>query len=262
MAYKVGQKKRNDYSGTGAFSTPVSIAEISHDASIKNLYTDLFSDNQGNISSFKELQIEIGSGGSNRLSTGNVYFLTITLSPSNINKIENQDSDEIDYDYQHFGNIGFKVLLTRNANPGESSDVVIQEIGQGLLQCYYDGNTITGSNTFMYVFSPEEDCDNIVFEINRNKYDIDNFNYYRTLVSESASIQQLSNLIQNGTQQGWQKIGFQSRPGTWIVVNREPIRVGRSGIYELDNKAKITSFMIVPIGGNVSAFLLDYAFQN
>ena len=39
-------------------------------------------------------------------------------------------------------------------------------------------------------------------------------------------------------------------------------RIGRSGIYELDNKTDIRSFMIVPVGGNVNSFLLDYAYES
>lgn len=66
----------------------------------------------------------------------------------------------------------------------------------------------------------------------------------------------------------WLKMGYQSRPGSLIVVNQEPIRVGRSGIFELNNGMKIESFMIASPGGakagnaNIDAFLLDYAYQT
>ena len=62
------------------------------------------------------------------------------------------------------------------------------------------------------------------------------------------------------------KMGFQARPGTLIVVNKSPIRVGRSGIYELNNDTKIYSIMIAAPGGstasNIDAFLLDYAYDK
>lgn len=64
----------------------------------------------------------------------------------------------------------------------------------------------------------------------------------------------------------WIKLGYQSRPGSLIVVNKEPIRVGRSGIYELNNGTKIENFMIAsPNGSNnekIDAFLLDYAYTK
>ena len=34
---------------------------------------------------------------------------------------------------------------------------------------------------------------------------------------------------------GWLKFGYQCRPGSLIVVNKQPIRLGRSGIYEINN---------------------------
>ena len=70
----------------------------------------------------------------------------------------------------------------------------------------------------------------------------------------------LNNIIPNGTT--WKKFGFQSRPGTFIVVNGEPIRVGRSGIYEINNGTKIKSFMIAAPGRNIDAFLLDYLYEE
>ena len=62
------------------------------------------------------------------------------------------------------------------------------------------------------------------------------------------------------------KIGFQSRPGSLILVNNQPIRVGRSGIYEINNGTLIRSFMITAPNGvnseNVDAFLLDYTYNE
>lgn len=64
----------------------------------------------------------------------------------------------------------------------------------------------------------------------------------------------------------WLKVGYQSRPGNLIVVNREPIRVGRSGIFELNNGTEITNFMVTaPLGfdtSKIDPFLLDYAYNG
>lgn len=65
---------------------------------------------------------------------------------------------------------------------------------------------------------------------------------------------------------GWLKFGYQCRPGSLIVVNKEPIRLGRSGIYEINNGTTITSFMIASPRGSenkyIDAFLLDYAYNT
>ena len=67
-------------------------------------------------------------------------------------------------------------------------------------------------------------------------------------------------------EKGWLKFGYQCRPGSLIVVNKEPIRIGRSGIYEIDNGTIIKSFMVASPNGNdndnIDAFLLDYAYNN
>ena len=57
-------------------------------------------------------------------------------------------------------------------------------------------------------------------------------------------------------------MGVQARPGTLIVVNKEPIRIGRSGIYELNNGTKITSFMLTPSDNTEDSFLVDYIYEN
>ena len=83
-------------------------------------------------------------------------------------------------------------------------------------------------------------------------------------VTEDSDICSLVNLVNKND--GWLKIGYQSRPGSLIVVNQQPIIVGRSGIYELNNGTKINSFMIACPNGstasNMDAFLLDYAYEQ
>ncbi len=74
------------------------------------------------------------------------------------------------------------------------------------------------------------------------------------------------NNIMPTNQSSWLKIGYQCRPGALIVINGEPIVVGRSGIYEINNGMQITSFMIASPGGHnsnkIDAFLLDYAYDD
>lgn len=81
---------------------------------------------------------------------------------------------------------------------------------------------------------------------------------------EDGELCELQNIVTES--KGWNKFGFQSRPGSLIVVNKQPIRVGRSGIYQINNGTKITSFMIASPEGSdsskIDAFLLDYTYNT
>ena len=91
-------------------------------------------------------------------------------------------------------------------------------------------------------------------------------------VINKGQICKLINIVDNDKSRSvsrsktWLKLSYQSRPGSLIVINQQPIRVGRSGIFKLNNGMKIKSFMIASPGGalagnsNVDAFLLDYAY--
>ena len=84
---------------------------------------------------------------------------------------------------------------------------------------------------------------------------------------ENGDVCSLNNILSlSKAKKYWIKMGYQSRPGNLIVVNGEPIRVGRSGIYELNNGTKIESFMIASPNGSenekIDAFLLDYAYTE
>ena len=58
----------------------------------------------------------------------------------------------------------------------------------------------------------------------------------------------VNNLLNNNITA--EKIGVQSRPGQLIVVNKYPIRIGRSGIYEVnDGYLKVKYFSIIPSAG-------------
>lgn len=55
------------------------------------------------------------------------------------------------------------------------------------------------------------------------------------------------------------KIGVQSRPGQMIVINKEPIRIGRSGVYEINNGLQVNYFSIIPDNNNIIPnFIVDY----
>lgn len=87
-------------------------------------------------------------------------------------------------------------------------------------------------------------------------------------ILKKGQVCELKNILNSSQSLEWLKLGYQSRPGNLIIINGEPIRVGRSGIFELNNGITINSFMIAAPGGAkegaaaIDAFLLDYAYQK
>ena len=147
--------------------------------------------------------------------------------------------------------------------------------------------------SYSFVFTPSKNYDTLGFRVNRVSYDAiyASSNTARTWLTDDPTdvtmkqretrdgkkdistqgprieineLCELQNIVTEAN--GWNKFGFQSRPGSLIVVNKQPIRVGRSGIYQINNGTKITSFMIASPGGSVNnkidAFLLDYAYST
>ena len=91
------------------------------------------------------------------------------------------------------------------------------------------------------VFTPAADCSSIVFDMVRNEADSEQPRI-ATIVYEELSI--IHNLFTRNINAI--KIGVQSIPGLLMSINEQPIRIGRSGIYELYNDAlRITKFSVV-----------------
>ena len=139
--------------------------------------------------------------------------------------------------------------------------------------------------SYSIVFSPFKEADMLVLQVNRTVYDVlgtpENGNKGRNWLLEKENgvlknvlytgeygeLCQLNNIVPlSNNKKRWTRFGYQSRPGNLIVVNKSPMRVGRSGIYELNAGIDIDSFMIAAPQGsdsnNIDAFLLDYAYET
>ena len=195
-------------------------------------------------------------------------------------------------------------LLLKNRNQKDQTINVPQVIDTFTVKSLTLSQTNIGANTIYYsyttVFTPSRTCDLLGFRLTRTAYDVltgerrdwlfgskdketiiaydDNNNPFKVTTEgqriiysgEKGDIAKLNNIINNSDagskSDTWLKLGFQSRPGVLIVVNQQPIRVGRSGIYEINNGTSITSFMITAPQGSdnkkIDAFLLDYAYNS
>ena len=151
-------------------------------------------------------------------------------------------------------------------------------------------------SSYSFVFSPSKNFNRLGFRINRVSFDAINTSSPRNwLIDSQTDVSGLRYTTNSGQQvrvstvgdrikyngdngdvctlnnlvdqpSGWLKFGYQCRPGSLIVVNGEPIRLGRSGIYQINNGTTIQSFMIASPGGSnsskIDAFLLDYAYKG
>lgn len=140
-----------------------------------------------------------------------------------------------------------------NITPGEEDDKVIRNRGTNGTQ---DFVTLTIPKQRIFVDYSAQDANNLNTVLSKGQ------------LCELVNMVSTTEVNSQSKADKWLKLGFQSRPGSLIVVNQQPIRVGRSGIFELNNGMEIKQFMLATPGGavnngaNIDAFLLDYAYQT
>lgn len=80
------------------------------------------------------------------------------------------------------------------------------------------------------------------------------------VIEVSGEFSKVNNILPQTVNQ----IGIQSRPGSLFVVNHEPIYLGRSGVYEVNNGTNIQTIGVVAPDGadvsNIQDFIIDYAY--
>ena len=116
---------------------------------------------------------------------------------------------------------------------------------------------------FEVLFTPIQDnITRIGFIRKKRRYDYMGSGAERTLLLTVNSYGIVNNLlpyVPGMRQHQAEKIGVQSKPGFYMCINGEPIRVGKSGVYEINNGLNI-SFFGTPITDE--HFLLDCAWTD
>lgn len=192
--------------------------------------------------------------------------------------------------YQHTNDINdprciyFRIILYLDTHPtaGEGTEYEVGEyqvISNNLkIQPWLPGKN-NQKATFEVVFTPDKVYPYLAFVISRSQVDYflgarDPFAGQIYTVGSTTITRprlDLTNsgdiaIVNNVLPLTAQKIGVQTRPGALLCVNREPIRVGKSGTYEVNNGIPISfvSF-IAPKGtdnANIDRFILDYAYNE
>lgn len=139
-----------------------------------------------------------------------------------------------------------------------------------LYQNRVDSNTGRQSNiTVPYqsvelVFTPYENATCLVFQLRRVTYDYTVQPRVLTIVEQdvSSSTQRDVAVVNNILPKSLvNKIGIQTRPGSLVVINQEQMRVGKSGVLEINNGIPITSVSMVAPNNNIDDFILDYTYN-
>lgn len=196
------------------------------------------------------------------LTSGNNYYLTFTL-----NKLDKRLGYVPDSGSEDYSNIDFNVyLISDGSTSGEYK--LSENLGNFTLLSYEDDSDSKVMN-FHVIFTPTDTYHAIGFIMKKTAYDYDaksqiqprtlsfvtNFNVQQGALTPTLG--EIRNLLPNDVK--LDKIGVQAKPGFFMCINGEPIRVGRTGIYEINNGYQV-KFFGTPL--ETEPFILDYAFDS
>jgi hypothetical protein len=122
------------------------------------------------------------------------------------------------------------------------------------------------------IFQPNMNYDQIVFVLNRNENDLVSSNGVlgRTveIVQTDTKVYSLVNIIDQlksrySNFESMKQIGVRGESGLPMCINGEEIRIGPSGVYEINNGTEITYLGFAIIGNSSSSknsFILDFLY--
>ena len=117
--------------------------------------------------------------------------------------------------------------------------------------------------TIELVFTPFMNAQFLVFQLRRVAYDYTVEPRVISIVGQDSGdlTQRDVAVVNNILPKSYvNKIGLQIRPGSLVVINREPMRVGKSGTLEINNGIAISSVGMVAPQNEVDEFILDYSY--
>lgn len=222
--YHIGQLRRPQLD---SYSTPLSM-ELGRQQTEGTSSGDiLFYNACGNLS------------GDNVMNSQNCYYLRFGVK-------QRSDSEQTFY------------LKIRNVSETEDNEQLIDEfkVAHG-----------TGTVYFEVILSPNATYNQVLWELRRTALDYNMLNadgtYGRVMNVVDYTYTRLIDVLTTlkSTYTGMEyltKIGIQGPPSLLMCINREQIRIGKTGIYEINNGINITSISFVPKVSTLSSDGLDY----
>ena len=230
MAYNIGQFR---YSSNTSFSTALSMTldyQISEDT--------------------------VGGG----LDFKNPYGI---LQGDNI--LNNQNCYYLKFGVKKLPSVQNFYLKLRNSTETEDNEQLIDEFKVDALKAGEENEIVY----FETIISPNSVYNQIVWELRRIPMDYSSPNPDGTqgrvmIVTGDFTYTRLTDLLASSiiiTNNGYlTKIGVQGPPSLLMCINREQIRIGKTGIYELNNQnIRITSISFVPKSDS-DYFIMDYEY--
>ena len=224
MSYNIGQFRRPQLD---SYSTPLSMELSRQQAEDATSGGILFYNACGNLS------------GDNVMNSQNCYYLRFGVK-------QRSDSEQAFY------------LKIRNISETEDNEQLIDE---------FKVTRGTGTVYFEVILSPNATYNQVLWELQRTALDYRMLNaddtYGRVMNIVDYTYTRLIDVltILKSTYTGMEyltKIGIQGPPSLLMCINRQQIRLGKTGIYEINNGINITSISFVPKTSILSSDGLDY----
>ena len=201
------------------------------------------------------LEMDMGREPTQRSSSQDVVFYNICGNLSGNNIVNNQNSYYLQFEVKERMDSEQKFYLKlRNNTETEDNEQLIEEFTVPA------GN---GTRYFELTFTPNATYNQILWELQRTAldYQLDNgrlmnitIKNYTRLINIISTLKQIYSNMTYLT-----KIGIQGPPSLLMCINGEQIRIGKSGIYEINNDViKITSISFVPKQATLTSNEVDY----
>ena len=222
--YHIGQFRRPQLD---SYSTPLSMELDRQQTEGASSGDILFYNAYGNLS------------GDNVMNSQNCYYLRFGVK-------QRSDSEQAFY------------LKIRNVSETEDNEQLIDE---------FKVTRGTGTVYFEVILSPNATYNQVLWELQRTALDYRMLNadgtYGRVMNVVDYTYTRLIDVLTTlkSTYPGMEyltKIGIQGPPSLLMCINREQIRIGKTGIYEINNGINITSISFVPKISTLSSDGLDY----
>ena len=212
---------------------------------------------------FRNYGIQLRNG----FTVDNTYYLRFAVK-----RIETTNhSGDLNNDPNYL-NFSLSLYTDRSTSNGQHELGTYQDIASNIVvdpKIIGDDTDTENYRYFEFIFTPNRTYNYLAFVLTR--IGADYTNKARTVSSEDIKIKGelgdlsiINNVFTDGRKMD--KIGIQTRPGTLLCINREDIRVGRSGIYEVNNGIKINFVGFAGPNGtdatNINDFILDYAYDE
>lgn len=116
------------------------------------------------------------------------------------------------------------------------------------------------TSTYSFIINPVRNFDKIVFVLSRN--------FAQQIEAEVTitinKFYPISNLLNNFSSNGAEitQLGVHAAPGTLMCINGEPIRIGKRGVFEL-NDTSIIRITFINIVSNIGThYIIDYRYTK